>query len=274
MTVYGFIGLGHQGTPMAERMIAAGLQPWLWARRPDVLERYQYTDSHQAASPAELGAKCDVIGLCLYDARATDAVLSGPDGLLGEIRPGTVLAIHATVGPDYVIDLAQRVSSRGVQVVDAPVSGGDAAAQGQLLVMVGGEETPCAACEPMLTAYAKTVVRLGGLGTAQTTKLLNNALMTAITGMVFDVFDIGRRLGINEKGLGAVLAGGSAANPSIGHYLALGGAGELSIRAWPTLHKDVALLHDLLAGSALANGPLATVAADTVEVMQRHRNDR
>jgi len=253
-------------------MIAAGLQPWLWARRPEVLERYHNSGCRRAATPAEVGAKCDVVGLCLYDAAATDAVLFGSQGILRDIRPGTVLAVHATVGPAYLIDLAERVRGRGVQVVDAPVSGGDAAAQRQLLVMVGGDEDACAACERMLATYANKVIRLGGVGTAQTTKLLNNALMTAITGMVFDVFDVGRGLGIDQDGLGAVLAGGSAANPSVGHYLALGGAKEMSTRAWPTLHKDVALLQELLADSRLAGGPLVTVASETIEIMERLRS--
>ena len=96
--IFGFIGLGHQGTPMAERMIDAGLQPWLWARRQEVLDRYEGAQAQLAVSPAQLGADCDVIGLCLYDAAATDSVLFGADGLMSAIRPGTVLALHSTVG--------------------------------------------------------------------------------------------------------------------------------------------------------------------------------
>jgi 3-hydroxyisobutyrate dehydrogenase-like beta-hydroxyacid dehydrogenase len=241
---YGFIGLGHQGTPMAERMIDAGLRPWLWARRREVLDRYADSDAHLAASPAQLAAEADVIGLCLYDAEATDSVLWGPDGVMSAVRPGAVLAMHATVGPAYVQDLSERVASYGVSIVDAPVSGGPAAAEGKLLVIAAGDEEPRVRCAPMFETYAGRVVHVGAVGAAQAAKLINNSLMTAITGLVFDAFDLGAALGIDAEGLADVLGNGSAANPSIPVYAAIG-AEEFSIRAWPTLHKDVALMQAL-----------------------------
>ena len=268
---YGFIGLGHQGTPMAERLISTSMRPWIWARRAEVLDRYRDADARLAASPDELGARCDVIGLCLYDADATDAVLFGPNGLMTSIRPGTILCLHATGGPDYVTDLATRVHDRGVRVVDAPVSGGDEAATGNLLVMVGGSDDDIAACTPMFRTYAGKVVKVGGLGAAQAVKLINNALMTAITGLVFDSFDLGERFGVDPERLGEVLSGGSAANPSVGYYLALGGAEQFSIRAWPTLHKDVELVETVTDGSPLGQSLLVTSAVTTIGEMARRR---
>src|SRR6478752_3998501 len=213
---FGFIGLGHQGTPMAERMIAEGLQPTLWARRQEVLDRYTGTEAHLAATPAEVAARSDVIGLCLYDDHATDTVVFGDDGLLAGARPGAVVAIHATVGPGYVRELAARLAAHEISVVDAPVSGVDAeaAAERRLLVIVGGEDAAVDRCTPMFAAYAARVVRVGDVGAAQSAKLVNNALMTAITGLVFDAFDLGAALGVEQVGLGEVLANGSAANPS------------------------------------------------------------
>lgn len=270
--VHGFIGLGHQGSPMAERMIAAGLRPWLWARRDEVLDRYRGTDARIAASPAEVGAECDVIGLCLYDADATDAVLFGDDGIVAAARPGTVLAVHSTVPPAYLSDLAERVADRGLRVVDAPVSGGDEAAlAGKLVVIAGGDAGAVAACEAMFATYSDTVVPVGPLGAAQAAKLVNNALMTAITGLVFDAFALGEAFGIDEQGLGRILAGGSAANPSVHHYLALGGAETFSIRAWPTLHKDVPLARAASDAVGRAPGPLIEGAEATVAEMARIR---
>jgi 3-hydroxyisobutyrate dehydrogenase-like beta-hydroxyacid dehydrogenase len=265
---YGFIGLGHQGTPMAERMMAGGLQPWLWARRSDVRERYEGSpDAHLAGSPAEVGAHSDVIGLCLYDADATDSVLFGPEGVLEGVRPGTVLAVHATVGPGYVVQLARRLAESDVYVVDAPVSGGPAAATGQLLVITGGDQEPLARCAPMFASYAGTVVHTGAVGSAQAAKLINNSLMTAITGLVFDAFDLGSAMEIDRDALGAVLANGSAANPSIGHYLLLGAQG-FSVHAWPTLHKDV----DLARAMDVPTTLLLDVASATIADMHRRRS--
>jgi len=270
--VHGFIGLGHQGSPMAERMIAAGLRPWLWARRAEVLDRYRGTDARLASSPAEIGARCDVIGLCLYDADAIDTVLFGDEGLVAAARPGTVLAVHATVPPTYVTDLAARVADRGLRVVDAPVSGGDeAAAAGKLLVITGGEPDDVAVCEPMFSTYSDHVVPVGPAGAAQAAKLVNNSLMAAITGLVFDAFELGAALHIDEPGLGRILGGGSAANPSVHHYLALGGAETFSVRAWPTLHKDVALARRASDSVGRAPGPLLAGAEATIEDMARRR---
>jgi len=254
---------------MAERMIGAGLRPWLWARRSEVLARYEEADAQIANSPTELGAHCDVIGLCLYDAEATDSVLFGPDGLMSEVRPGTVLALHSTVGPAYVQDLAIRLVKYGVSVVDAPVSGGNAAALGQLLVITGGDEELCAVCTPMFATYAGRIVHTGQLGSAQTAKLINNSLMTAITGLVFDAFDLGTALDVDRDRLGEVLANGSAANPSVGICLELG-ADRFSVAAWPTLHKDVALAQSL---GVLNTKILFDAAASTIAEMSRRRHD-
>jgi len=264
---FGFIGLGHQGTPMAERMVDAGLRPWLWARRQEVLDRYAGADVLLARSPAELGERCDVIGLCLYDAEATDSVLFSPRGLMAKVRPGTVLALHSTVGPAYVQGLAARVAERGVSVVDAPVSGGGAATVGRLLVITGGDEDLCALCTPMFATYADRIVHMGPLGSAQAAKLINNALMAAITGLVFDAFDLGTALEVNRDHLGEVLANGSAANPSVGIYRELG-ADRFSVAAWPTLHKDVALAQALGVDTSL----LLDTAASTIAEMDRRRS--
>ena len=269
---HGFIGLGHQGAPMAERMVGAGLRPWLWARRPEVLDRHRSPDARIAASPAEVGARCDVIGLCLYDADATDAVLFGEDGVMSAARPGTVLAVHSTVAPQYVTALAERAAAQGVHVVDAPVSGGDEVAlAGKLLVIVGGEAADVRACEPMFASYSDNVVPVGPVGAAQAAKLVNNSLMAAVTGLVFDAFALGSAFRIDEAGLGRVLGGGSAANPSVTHFLALGGAEQFSIRAWPTLHKDVALAAASSAEAGRPSGLLLATAEATVAEMARLR---
>ena len=270
---YGFIGLGHQGSPMAERMIEAGLRPWLWARRSEILARYADREAVLATSPADMAGNVDVIGLCMYDAEATDNVIFGPDGLLETVRPGTLLAIHATVGPDYVTELAERVAEHGVRIVDAPVSGGDQAAlAGRLVVIEGGADPDLDACAVMFAAYTHRVVRAGAVGSAQTAKLINNGLMTAITGLVYDAFVLGEQLGIPPVALGEVLGNGSAANPSVQTYLTLGGAQEFSARAWPTLHKDVALLDQLVTAHRCTTARLQDCATTTIREMERLRS--
>ena len=266
LPVHGFVGLGHQGTPMAQRMIDCGLRPWLWARRPEILDRYRATDAVVASSPAELGARCDVVGVCMLDADATDAVLWGDDAIMATARPGTVLAIHGTVGVAYIEQLARRCAARGVHVVDAPVSGGDLALTNQLLVILGGDDEPLARCAPMLAACAGEIVRVGGVGAAQGAKMVNNTVYTAMAGLLFDAFDFGDRLGIDRDGLGTILAGGSAATLLFSSFIGLGPE-QFSIRAWPTLHKDLDLARPLAADTGTERSNLIAAAGAAVDRM-------
>jgi 3-hydroxyisobutyrate dehydrogenase-like beta-hydroxyacid dehydrogenase len=116
----------------------------------------------------------------------------------------------------------------------------------------------------MFATYANRVVYTGEVGSGQAAKLVNNSLMTAITGLVFDAFELGAELGIDRGSLGQVLASGSAANPSVGIFLDLG-AETFSKRAWPTLHKDVALASSL----GIPTRVLLDVASATIADMAR-----
>jgi 3-hydroxyisobutyrate dehydrogenase len=263
---YGFVGLGHQGRPMARRMIDLGLEPWVWARRAEILDQFRVPGANIAGSPAEIGERCDVIGLCMLDAEATDAVLWGDDGIMSTIRAGSVLAVHGTVGTAYVEQLAARAAAQGVAVVDAPVSGGDRALNGELLVIAGGDDAALTRCEPMFATYAGQVVRVGATGAAQSAKVVHNTLYIGIAGLLFDAFAIGDALGIDPEGLGTILNGGAAASLVFPSLIGLGHE-QFAIRAWPTLHKDLELAQPLLARAGAAATPLATSAATAIDRM-------
>lgn len=267
---YGFVGLGHQGRPMAQRMIDGGLRPALWARRDVILDPYRGTDAHVASSLGEIGARCDVIGLCLLDGAATDAVLWGDGGIMSTIRPGSVLAMHATVGTDYVEALAVRAAEHGVAVVDAPVSGGDRALSAELLVIVGGDDEAVARCTPMFDTYAGQVVRVGAVGTAQSAKIVHNAVFIGIAGLLYDAFDLGDALGIDRAGLGAVLNGGAAATLVFPSLIGLGHE-DFAIRGWPTLHKDLDLAAPLARRAGVETSPLMRAATEAIARMAELR---
>jgi 3-hydroxyisobutyrate dehydrogenase len=267
---YGFVGLGHQGRPMARRMIDCGLEPWVWARRPEILDAFRGPGARLAGSLADLGAHCDVIGLCMLHAEATDAVLWGDAGIMSTIREGSVLAVHGTVGTAYVEQLAQRAAAQGVAVVDAPVSGGDRALTGELLVIAGGDDDALARCEPMFATYAGRVVRVGAAGAAQSAKVVHNTLYIGIAGLLFDAFALGHALGIAPDGLGTVLDGGAAATLVFPSVIGLGEE-QFAIRAWPTLHKDLELARPLLARAGADTTPLAASAAAAIAHMAELR---
>lgn len=270
-TTYGFVGLGHQGRPMAQRMIDDGLRPWIWARRGEIIDRYRGSEARIASGLAELGQRCDVIGLCMLDAAATDAVLWDDGGIMSTVRRGTVLAIHGTLGTEYVEQLARRAGERGVAVVDAPVSGGDRALTRELLVLVGGDDDAIDRCAPMFATYAAQVVRVGPVGAAQSAKIVHNALFIGIAGLLFDAFDLGDALGIDREGLGSILNGGAAATLVFPSVIGLGHE-EFARRAWPTLHKDLALAGPLAERTGATAGPLMAAADAAIARMAELRS--
>src|SRR5262249_34507570 len=125
----GFIGLGSQGGPMARRIIDAGYETTLWARRPATLEPFAGTPAKVAASGAELAAASDLVCVCVFTDDDVEEVITGEDGILSGIAEGGVIAVHSTIHPDTCHRLAARAAEQGVSLIDVPVSGGGAAAE-------------------------------------------------------------------------------------------------------------------------------------------------
>jgi 3-hydroxyisobutyrate dehydrogenase-like beta-hydroxyacid dehydrogenase len=216
-TRVGFIGVGSQGGPMARRIVEDGFPLTLWARRAESLEPYADTDAAIAATPAELGAASDIVGICVVaDADVEDVILRD-DGVLAGMARGGVLAIHATIHPDTCRRLADVAAERGVAVVDAPVSGGGhMAAARKLLVMVGGADDDVARCRPVFDTFADPVIHLGPLGSGQVAKLLNNFVFTAQVAVSLDTYAFAQDLGVDRGALAEVLAHGSGSSTVAG----------------------------------------------------------
>ncbi|MFK0157592.1 NAD(P)-dependent oxidoreductase [Streptomyces sp. NPDC090499] len=243
----GFIGLGSQGAPMARRIVDAGHETTLWARRPAALLPFADTPARRAASPADLAAASDLVCVCVVDDADVEEVLTGEHGVLAGLRRGGVVAVHSTVHPDTCRRLADRARTHGVTLIDAPVSGGGpAAAEGRLVLMAGGEPGTVAYCRPVFATYADPVVHMGPLGTGQLAKLLNNVLFTANLGTAADTLALGRDLAIAPAALARVLAHGSAGGFALDRVAAAGGTlDRFAGHAGPLLRKDVRLLTDV-----------------------------
>ncbi|KUN80766.1 NAD(P)-dependent oxidoreductase [Streptomyces griseoruber] len=260
----GFIGLGSQGAPMARRIVEAGFETTVWARRPATLAPFAGTAARTADSPAELGAASDLVCLCVVD----DAdVEQAAEGVLAGLSPGGVMAVHSTVHPDTCRRLAHRAGAQGVRVLDAPVSGGGRAAEkGTLLVMVGGDQEAFASCRPVFATYGDPVVHLGPTGSGQIAKLLNNLLFTAQLGLAADTLALGDRLGLDRDGLGRILPRGSAASFALERVVDAGGTlDRIAAHAGGLLAKDVRLLTEV-AGTAGA-GPARDAARTALAAM-------
>lgn len=249
----GFVGLGSQGGPMARRIVEEGYPLTLWARRPATLEPFAGTGARVAATPAELGAASDVVGVCVVADSDVEDVLLRPDGLLAGMAPGGVVAIHSTVHPDTCRRLAGLAAERGVALVDAPVSGGGvAAAQRRLLVMAGGDEADVARCRPVFATFADPVFHLGPVGTGQLAKLLNNLVFVGQVATALDTFGFADGLGLDRAATAQVLAHGTGGSRAAA-ILAASGFDTTGMRqAVGLLRKDVGIVLDLAAASGTA----------------------
>ncbi|MFE3317130.1 NAD(P)-dependent oxidoreductase [Nocardia sp. NPDC059195] len=269
----GFIGLGSQGGPMARRIVEAGFPTTLWARRSASLEPYADTAASAADSPAALGAAADLVCVCVVGDADVREVVTGEHGVLAGMAAGSVLAVHSTVHPDTCRHLSEIAARQGVSVVDAPVSGGGpAAADGRLLVMVGGPGDAVEAARPVFATYANPIVHLGDVGAGQFAKLLNNLLFTANLATAQGTLRLGADLGLDIARLGEVITHGTADSFALGRVVASGGTLDgLAERAGDLLRKDVGLLAALAAAADAEPGIELDAADAALTVMKRER---
>ena len=171
----GWIGLGRIGEPMAGRVLAAGFALVLWARRKEAAEPLLERGASWAADAAAMLPRCDIV--C--------TVVTGPDDvealhaeLMPLARPGTLFIDMSTAAPRNALAAAQLAEKFGLQVLDAPVTGGVAGAQrGTLSSFVGGTGQALERARPLFASFSQRVVHCGASGSGYRTKLLNQTLM-------------------------------------------------------------------------------------------------
>ncbi len=252
----GFVGLGDQGGPMALRILAAGFPLAVWARRPAALVPFLAAGAVAASSLAAL-AVARVISICVTgDADARQVF----EGLLPGLRPGQILLVHSTVHPQTCCDLAGLATAAGATLLDAPVSGGAAAAQaGTLTVMVGGDEAAFAVCQPVLECYAKLIRRLGDVGAGQRAKLVNNALMAANMAMAHAAMQIAGGIGVDRAALDEILSASSGGSFAQRFYRSKPCLADFAAAAG-LLRKDVRLLDEVANACGMPAAALSSPA--------------
>ena len=250
------------GLPMALRIQSEGHDLTVYARRPSSLEPFAGTEVSIAATPAEMGAAVDVVGICVFDAAGVREVMFGSEGLVETLKTGSVVLVHSTVSPTAVQKIADDAATFGLRVLDAPVSGGSPKAViGELTIMIGGDGEALADVAGLLSSLSNHVVHLGGVGTGSLAKLINNSLFSAQIALTDDAMRVGESLGVDPAGLADVLLASSSACIASGVRLRAGSmSGIVGTPGDMTLTKDVALMAALLGNGA---------GKELVEVAQR-----
>ncbi|MGV9862277.1 NAD(P)-dependent oxidoreductase [Rhodococcus koreensis] len=275
----GFIGLGSQGGPMARRIIEAGFPTTLWARRPESLVPYEGTGAELACSPRELARKSDLVCVCVVDDVGVESLLCGQDGILAGMAPGGIVAIHSTIHPSMAMRMHELAKVQGVELVDAPVSGGGPAAEaGRLLVMAGGDEALIERVRPVFATYADPIMYMGPVGAGQLTKLLNNTIFAAQLATAADILAIGAGLGVDAGRLAEVISFGTGASTAmkiVGSRK--GDLSDMARVAGPLLRKDVSILAEVVNANGAeerlgASSGIVWQAADSA--LQQMNNSR
>jgi 3-hydroxyisobutyrate dehydrogenase len=212
----GLIGLGIMGAPMARNLLKAGFPLTVATRTPGKAARFaseaaQWGAARAVNSAAEVAAASDVVITMLPDSPDVAAVARAADGVLAGARPGAVVIDMSTISPQVTRELAQEAAARGVEWLDAPVSGGEKGAiEGTLTIMVGGARAALDRCRPVLEAMGKRITYLGPSGSGQSAKLCNQILTAVNLLSVCEAWVFGAKAGLDLATLHQALTGGAA----------------------------------------------------------------
>jgi 3-hydroxyisobutyrate dehydrogenase-like beta-hydroxyacid dehydrogenase len=169
----GFIGLGRMGKPMAVNLLQAGFGLVVYDSREQPVLELANLGAKIASSPREAAEEVDLVEIVVVDDAQVEEVLLGDRGVLQGTRDGTIIAIHSTVYPETVRNIAKHAETKDVQVIDAPVSGGEAGAREKTLCyMVGGELALLERCREVFSTSASEIFHVGALGSGATAKMI------------------------------------------------------------------------------------------------------
>lgn len=211
----GVIGLGLMGRPMAKNLLKAGFPLVVHSRSPAPVDDLVAHGAGRATSPADVARRATRIITMLPDSPDVEQVLEGADGVFTAIQPGTILIDCSSIAPTAARRLAERTRALGATMLDAPVSGGEiGAVSGTLSIMVGGDEAAFAEVKPILDAMGnpEKVIRVGGEGAGQITKVCNQMVIGGTLAVVSEAFSLARRAGVDPANVREALLGGFAAS--------------------------------------------------------------
>lgn len=264
----GFIGLGEQGRPMAQRIAAAGYNLMIWARRPETAASFS-SPAIVCDSPAKLAHDVELLCICVTGDEDVREVLI-TSGAVKAMKPGSILAIHSTIRPETCVALASEVAAAGVEVVDAPVSGSaPRAAAGKLLLMAGASNEAMARVRPVFATYADPIFHIGPVGSGMRAKLVNNFLAAAHIGLAHATTELGEALGVEREMMRQVLMAGAASSYALENMPRL--LPPRGAHVGRLLAKDCALAREALAAHSLDFALLDAPAAAAVDSLLKNQ---
>lgn len=216
----GFIGLGNIGRPMAKQLLKLSEPVLVYDVVAAATAELTAIGAKAAASPAELVAQCRIVGICVRDDRDVDNLLYGSDGLFANAKADTVIAIHSTVAQDSILRWHRDATRLGLHVIDAPITGGAAGAEGgTLCYMVGGDEAIVERCRPVFLCSGSKIVHGGAIGTGIALKLCNNLMTYAAFVAAHEGFKLARACGLAAEKLQEVGQANGVVTPQMAAFI-------------------------------------------------------
>jgi len=191
-----FLGLGIMGRAMASNLVKAGHEVTVWNRTSGK----EVEGAQTALSPAEAVRGAEVVWTCVSDTKAVENILFGPQGVHESLAQGMTIVDSSTISPSATRRFAERVRAKGVQYVDAPVTGSKAGAEsGTLIFIVGGEESAIEKLKPLFAATGKKFFRMGDVGKGQIAKLVMNLQIALIYEGFAEALTLATKLGVDAE---------------------------------------------------------------------------
>jgi len=193
-----FLGLGIMGQAMATNLVKAGHEVTVWNRTPGKMVE----GAGIAPTPAAAAQGAEVVWLCVSDTAAVEQILFGAEGVEPSLAEGAIIADSSTISPSATVKFAERVRSKGVAYVDAPMTGSKiGAGNGTLIFMVGGDGATIERLNPLFAAMGKKIFRMGETGKGQATKLAMNLQIALIFEGFAEALTLATKLGVDPKQL-------------------------------------------------------------------------
>ncbi len=221
----GFIGLGIMGRPMAKNLLKAGFPLIVHSRSRGPVDELVQAGAKAAGSPREVAAQSDVLIAMLPNSPDVELVALGKDGIIEGARSGLIFVDMSTISPIVSQKVGKALATKGVRMLDAPVSGGERGAiDGALSIMVGGDKAVFDALLPIFQAMGKTITLLGPLGFGGFTKLANQIIVAVNLTALGEALTLARKAGLDReltlKALAGGLAGSRCLDQKAANYIA------------------------------------------------------
>ena len=259
----GFIGLGTMGRPMALNLMRGGHGMSVYARRPASAQPLVDDGATVCASPAAVAERSDVVFTMVTGTNDVETVVLGADGVIHGVDEGTLVIDMSTIDPPAAQAIALALSDRGVDMLDAPVSGGpQGAVDAALTIMVGGTTTALERARPLFALLGPTVVHMGASGAGQTTKACHQLALLVTAQGAAEALTLAARCGLDVERVRQVMMGGVAASRVLDIFGTRMASRDFSAGIESRLyHKDL----DIALGLAHDRGTALPAAAVTMQ---------